>query len=193
MDVLEYLIGQSKFPKGFVGKIMLKIMNNAHKKIYYKIVSQMNINENYNILDIGCGGGEFIRIVSKKYRNIKLFGIDISEDAIEIAIKNNRNENIIFSKSDIGKMPFENNYFNIVTAFQTYYHWNNIKNNLKEIYRILNNNGILIIVAELYKVNYHMTEYKKEEEIKKLFTEIGFKNAEYKEEEKYMYIRGEKV
>jgi ubiquinone/menaquinone biosynthesis C-methylase UbiE len=171
---------------------MLKIMNNAHKNIYHKTLSQMNISKNNKILDIGCGGGEFIKILSKKYRRIKIFGIDISEDAIEIATKNNGNENISFIKSDIGKMPFENNYFDIITAFQTYYHWDNIKNNLKEIYRILNNNGILIIAAEIYKVNYHMTEYRKEEEIKKLFTEIGFKNIIYNEEEKYMYIRGKK-
>ena len=194
MNLFNYLIDQSRKPKGFVGKIMLKIMNKAHRNIFELGIGNINIQEDNRILDLGFGGGIALKQLSRQYKNIKLFGIDFSEEAIETASKNNINDiqsgKITLIKADIEKIPFPDNYFDIITAFQTHYHWDNLLGKIKEIYRVLNSNGQFIITAEKYKINYHMEKYKTEDEIIRLFNDVGFKKIEYKEVKNNMYIKG---
>jgi ubiquinone/menaquinone biosynthesis C-methylase UbiE len=173
---------------------MLKIMNNSHKEIFKFGIENLNIMDNAKLLDLGFGGGEALKLLSNRFKTIKLFGIDFSEEAFNTASNINKSDikigKIKLLQTDIKKIPFPENYFEIITAFQTHYHWDNLYSKIKEIYRVLNNYGQFIIVAEKYKINYHMREYKTENEIKTLFKDIGFRNVEYKEGKNNMYIKG---
>jgi ubiquinone/menaquinone biosynthesis C-methylase UbiE len=193
MTLFNFLIQQSKKPSGFVGRIMLDIMNNAHKNIYKLGLENVLINENCKLLDLGFGGGKVLKLLSKKYKNIELYGIDFSEVAIIQAIKNNKkdvkNGKIKLLQADIEKLPFSDNYFDIITAFQTHYHWEDLYKKVKEIYRVLNENRQFIIVAEKYKINYHMEKYKTEDELKQLLCDIGFIQIEYKETKSNICIK----
>ena len=60
---------------------------------------------------------------------------------------------------------------------------------MKEIYRVLNENGQFLIIAEKYKINYHMMEYKTEREMKELFNKTGYKNIEYTDTKYNMCIK----
>jgi ubiquinone/menaquinone biosynthesis C-methylase UbiE len=194
MTLFDFLIQQSKKPSGYIGKIMLCIMNKAHKNIFKFGLENIIIDENSKLLDLGFGGGKILKQLSRKYKNIKLYGIDFSEEAMKAGIKNNKtdiaNGKIMLLYSDIEKMPFSENYFDIITAFQTHYHWTDLHEKIKEIYRVLNENGQFIIVAEKYKVKYHMEKFKTEEEIKQLLSEIGFIRIEYQEMKGNMFMKG---
>jgi len=196
MGMKEYLINQSKEPKGLIGKLMLMTMNMAHKSIFKLGLDNIRINDNSKMLDLGFGGGKALKMISGKHKNIKLFGIDFSEESLKTGTKNNKkdimNGKIELIKGNIEKMPFPDDYFNIITAFQTHYHWDNLDKKLLEIYRVLSERGQFIIVAEKYKINYHMEKYKTKDELKDLFEEIGFKKIEYMEAKYNMCIRGEK-
>jgi len=196
MSVFNDLIEQSRRPKGFVGKIILNVMNSVHINIFQFGIEHINIRENIKILDLGFGGGKLLKLLSKKYKSIELFGIDFSLEAIETTRKNNKHDfqtgKIKLIQADIQEMPFSDNYFDIIMAFQTHYHWENLPLKMKEIYRVLNNSGQFIIVAEKYKINYHMKEFKSKDEINKLFNDIGFVNVEYGETKNNMYIKGTK-
>ena len=197
MGLLEYLIKQSKKPTGVIGRIMLKIMNNAHKNLFNFGLLNINIDEKCKLLDLGFGGGNLLKLVSKQYKNVQLFGIDFSEESIRIASKKNRkdiqNGKIKLLQADIGKTSFPENYFDIITAFQTHYYWERLPDKISEIYRILKTNGQFIIVAEKYKINYHMKGYKTENDIKELFSNIGYKNIDYKETKNNICIKGIKI
>ena len=194
MGLSSYFIKQSAKPKGNIGKIMLKIMNHAHVNIFKWGLENINVNEKDKLLDLGFGGGMVLKLLSKKYTNIELFGIDFSEEALKTGTKNNKrdikNGKIKLLQADIGKIPFSENYFDIITAFQTHYHWQDLDKKVNEIYRVLDRNGQFIIVAEKYKINYHMEKYKKENELKQLFKKIGFTQIEYKETKHNMSIKG---
>ena len=196
MGIMEYLINQSKEPKGYIGKFMLGSMNVAHKNIFNLGLENIRINDNSKLLDLGFGGGMALKMISKKHKNIKLFGIDFSEESIKTCMKKNKkdimNGKIELIKGDIGKMPFSDDYFDIITAFQTHYHWDNLDKKLLEIFRVLSEKGQFIIVAEKYKINYHMEKYKTKEELKNIFAETGFEKIEYMETKYNMFIRGEK-
>ena len=194
MRLFDSLIEQSRKPKGFVGNFMLKIMNKQHKTIFDIGIKNIVVFENCKLLDLGFGGGMALKSLSKRYKDIKLYGVDFSKESLEITSKYNRkdieNGKMKLFLADIGEMPFYDNFFDVITAFQTHYHWQNIENKFKEIYRVLNSNGQFIIVAEKYKINYHMDRYGDEYEIKKLFEDIGFEQIEYGETKYNVYIKG---
>jgi ubiquinone/menaquinone biosynthesis C-methylase UbiE len=53
----------------------------------------------------------------------------------------------------VSSLPFADNMFDFVTAFETYYFWPNLNDDLKEIKRVLKPGGTLLIVNEVYKDN----------------------------------------
>ena len=196
MGIIEYLINQGKEPKGYIGKFMLGTMNMAHKSIFNLGLVNIRINDNSKILDLGFGGGKALKMISRKNKSIKLFGIDFSEESLKTGMKTNKkdimNGKMELIKGDIGNMPFSDNYFNIITAFQTHYHWDNLDIKLLEIFRTLSDGGQFIIVAEKYKINYHMDKYKTKEELMNIFEETGLSEVEYGETKYNMYIKGVK-
>lgn len=68
------------------------------------------------ILDIGCGGEEFLCQLQKEGFN-NLFGIDTN-------IPPELNKNIDFKKINIcyENLPYENNFFDLITAWEVFEH-----------------------------------------------------------------------
>lgn len=182
MGLLNSLIEQAKAPKGFVGKTMLKIMNSAHTTKTAWGLSKLNIVDNALILDIGCGGGKTMGMLSAKSQHSKIYGIDYSEDAVLTSAKENYKDvqsgKVIVKQASVSSIPFNDNFFDIITAIQTHYFWPDLKNDIKEVYRVLKPKGEFALVAEVYKINYHMKEYKAVNELKGLFLSSGFFNVD---------------
>lgn len=178
MGLLNYLIEQSKKPSGFIGKIMLKIMNRAHKGLTKWGLSQLKAGT--SCLDIGCGGGNALKLLSKANLFEKLYGIDFSIDAVKLANKKNRKDigtqKMFIQQASVLELPFSDSAFNAVTMFQTHYHLGDLPKALNEIYRVLNNSGQFVLVAENYKIKYHMKEYNTPESLEKLLLTCGFKS-----------------
>ncbi|MCM3736653.1 class I SAM-dependent methyltransferase [Bacillus cytotoxicus] len=185
MSVLTKLIEQAKNPRGFVGSSMLCIMNAAHTNMTKWAFSKVNISKHARMLDIGCGGGKAIHTLSKMNSNGKIYGIDYSKQAVENSIKLNKKDvdsgKVFIKQASVSAMPFSNDFFNIITAFQTHYFWPDLENDVKEVFRILKPNGYFLIVAELYKINYHMTKFKTKTDIEKLLKETGYNNVIFHE------------
>ena len=100
---------------------------------------------NINILDLGCGDGVMLYLLAKRLKdyNIKLFGVDISEEAIEIASKKIEKGNFYFS--NICSTKFNKNKFDIIIALDVIEHINNPEAMLFEIKRIAKDKSFVII------------------------------------------------
>ncbi len=179
------LIAQAKNPRGFVGSSMLCIMNVAHTSMTKWALSKINISQRAKMLDIGCGGGKTIHTLSKMNPDGKIYGIDYSKKAVENSIKLNKKDvdsgKVFIKQASVSAMPFSNGFFDMITAFQTHYFWPNLENDVKEIFRVLKANGSFLIVAELYKINYHMTKFKTKTDLEKLLKETGYRNVVFHE------------
>ena len=185
MKLLNRLIEQAKNPNGFVGSIMLSIMNTAHTGMNKWAFEKINISEDAIILDIGCGGGKTIQILSKKNDYGKIYGIDYSEQEVLDSIRANSKDveagKVNILQADVIDIPFPENHFDIITAFQTHYFWPDLENGVKEIFRILKQDGCFLITAETYKINYHMKSHKTKEELERLFKGTGFHSVKFYE------------
>lgn len=100
---------------------------------------------NKKVLDAACGTGYGSAMLAKTAS--KVFGVDISSEAIFYARSNYGVENINFSVADIGKLPFENDFFDVIVSFETIEHVDSQKQEkfLFEVKRTLKRNGIFVI------------------------------------------------
>ena len=107
----------------------------------YALASEFS--EDKIVLDVACGEGYGTKLISKNANAI--WGLDIDEESIINANKNYQASNLNYKCGDINKMPFENKKFDLVTCFETIEHVKNYNTSLKEIKRVLKDDGILIM------------------------------------------------
>jgi len=96
------------------------------------------------VADVGCGNGIFVAYL-KKFYNIKLYGFDASEYALEQALQNGFDK--IFLSKDFNANPLqaEDNYFDFVFNKDVLEHLIDSAFLIKEITRILKPEGLLLL------------------------------------------------
>jgi len=99
------------------------------------------IGSNKKVLDLGCGTGYGSELLYKEGN--KVYGIDISQKAIDYAKKTYPGPEYICCSAE--RLPFEDNFFDAVTAFEVIEHVQNPEKTLDEIYRVLKEDGDLFI------------------------------------------------
>jgi ubiquinone/menaquinone biosynthesis C-methylase UbiE len=90
--------------------------NHYHNFLLKQLPSQCN-----RLLDLGCGTGEFSRLLAK--RSDRVLAIDLSPNSIAIAKqKSQQYNNIDFLVADIFKWEFPVNKFDAIVSIATFHH-----------------------------------------------------------------------
>jgi len=102
-----------------------------------------------NLLDFGCGSGEFCNFLSKRYPNCQIYGLDISEKNIKACKmgKFAQNEQFIQVKKNI--IPFKDNFFDKVYCWEVLEHVENFESMWCELIRVLRVGGTFEISVPL--------------------------------------------
>jgi ubiquinone/menaquinone biosynthesis C-methylase UbiE len=95
------------------------------------------------VLDIGCGSGHGSHTLASKFKEV--YAVDISEEAISYAKKYWNLPNIKFTIGDSLSIPFPEDKFDVVVAFEVFEHLTDWKKFLLEIKRVLKPTGKLYI------------------------------------------------
>ena len=119
----------------------LGLENGARKKILDFISGK-----DKRILDLATGTGSSAVIIKNRFDNSKVYGVDLSENMLEIARK--KNKDIKFSLQNIEKTDFKPDSFDIVTISFGLHEipLENRHKTMKEAHRLLKRNGKLIIL-----------------------------------------------
>ena len=137
-------------PKGKLGQIQLKSMNKEHTPVSLWGLKHLDIKGGDVILDIGCGGGININRMAKHAK--KVYGVDYSMDSVKVSREVNRQEiydgKVEVVHGDVQSLPFDDETFDVVTAFETVYFWPNIEKCFGEVKRVLKPGGIFLIGTE---------------------------------------------
>jgi SAM-dependent methyltransferase len=91
------------------------------------------------VLDVGCNDGTMMKLLKEK-RECDVYGVDISELAIEAATEKGLN----VQYADAHKLPFKDKSFDVVILSEVLSHVQNPEEVLAEIRRVLKKNGILL-------------------------------------------------
>ena len=174
-------------PKGIGGKIMVNMMNAGHSSMAEWGFTHIKIANNDICLDIGCGGGANVKTLLKKSPYGKVTGIDYSEISVKKSQKVNKveieNKRCEIMQGNVMKLPFGDEDFDVITAFETIYFWPDISEAFKQVYRVLKSGGIFMICNEANGENSKdekwtdMVEEMKiytSEQIKKSLEDAGF-------------------
>ncbi len=147
------LMDQYRCPTGEDGKKVAESMNRGHEPLTLWGLSHLTIKPNWAILDVGCGGGKTLNRLAQLAPKGKIYGIDHSPDMVKFS-KEVNHELIAQNRVEIThgtaeQIPFPDDSFDLVTAIETYYFWNNFPAALKEIQRVLKPGGWLLLVNEM--------------------------------------------
>ena len=141
-------IDQCMKPHGEEGIETIERMNVNHKDISEFAFECIDVKDNDEILDIGCGGGVNIeKFLNRTNNNVD--GLDYSDVSVSESIK--RNQKAVNEKrcrviqANVCDMPLENESYDLVSAFETIYFWPDIENTFKEVFRIIKPNGQFLI------------------------------------------------
>lgn len=151
-------IRQSKKPSGSIGEKMMRMWSKTYESLFHWGLSLIQISHADTVLDIGIGEGLSTYLIStrlnfigfeedneRKYMEGVVCGIDYSPKSIERAIMINRENfgtKVRLLEASVLDLPFENNLFTKITAFQTHFHWGNFDRAMSEIHRVLKNERI---------------------------------------------------
>lgn len=128
-----------------------QIARTLFKNIYPYLALQ--IKQDYGItegvcVDAGAGPG-YLSIELAKITNLQVYALDIDPEAIEIAKKNiaaaGLSEKIKPVLANVEKMPFPNNFADLVVSRGSFIFWKNKVQAFKEVKRILKPGGVAFI------------------------------------------------
>lgn len=137
-------------PQGKLGNIQLKSMNKEHTPVSLWGLKHLNIKSDDVILDIGCGGGININRMAEKAK--KVYGVDYSIESVKLSREVNekliREGKVEIQEGNVKNLAFEDDTFDIVTAFETVYFWPDIEKCFGEVKRVLKPGGTFLIGME---------------------------------------------
>ncbi|SDA46059.1 class I SAM-dependent methyltransferase [Methanobrevibacter millerae] len=137
-------------PQGKLGNMQLKSMNKEHTPVSLWGLKHLKIKEDDVILDIGCGGGMNIKRMSEKAK--KVYGVDYSIESVKLSRQVNedniRQGKVEVLEGNVAALPFDDDSFDIVTAFETVYFWPDIEKSFGEVRRVLKPGGTFLIGME---------------------------------------------
>ena len=99
----------------------------------------MNKNSEFRILEVGAGTGRTAEFINTNFNNTDLWLLEPSVPMLGYARKKVPSAN--FVKGIAEKMCFEDNFFDRVYAVDSFHHWNDHLQGLKEVYRVLKENS----------------------------------------------------
>lgn len=122
--------------------------NRDNRKVFY---DQLDfIKPGMRLLDLGCGDG--LDLVHYKKLGAEIYGVDASEELLEIAKERLPNEKIQLGFFD--KIPFEDNFFDVVLSKYAIMTSEDMDPIFKEIYRVLKFGGVM-----MYLVTHPFRQY----------------------------------
>ena len=115
-------------------------------RIHQLLLPMLNWQSGQSILDVACGTGSLLAAMNAR-KQIRGFGIDISERMIELAKA--RNPGMEFHVSGCESVPCPDESMDIITVCAAYHHFPDVRAFAKEAGRVLKPGG-LIYVADMY-------------------------------------------
>jgi len=151
-------ISQFMKPHGEDGVKTIEAMFESHKEQIGWAIQQFPEMQPEKILDIGCGGGNFSRLLLEKYPEAEVYGLDISETSIEYSAKYNekyvKEGRLKLTVGDVIDMPYEDGTFDLIVSNSSYFFWPDLRGSLKEIARVLKEEGLACITTGCHFAKY---------------------------------------
>lgn len=161
--------------------VFYKSFMSKNNTAYNKICRILNkyINKSSDILELACGTGQITYRIAKHSHSWK--ATDYSENMIKEAVKGkgSQHKNIYFEVQDATRLTYSDNSFNVVVIANALHIMPDPDKALKEIHRVLKNDGILFAPTFVYNGKQNIIK-------QKLMQLLGFKTYNKWKAEEYL-------
>ena len=128
---------------------------NAHRKSrlarggywradYRHVMKEIKRFRPASLIDIGCGPGGFLCAVQKRFPDIQLNALDLSEEMVR-ETQERLGPSAVAIVGDSEHMPLESEQYEIVTCNMSIHHYPHAQDAVNEMYRILKPGGTLLL------------------------------------------------
>ncbi|TLS36958.1 class I SAM-dependent methyltransferase [Pseudalkalibacillus caeni] len=179
-DIID---SQYRMPSGLLGWYIGEKMNRQHKTETNWTINLLNLQENEDILDIGCGAGYAIKLLLDESPTHRVTGIDLSKTLINSAKRRNykkiTNKRASFVLGNVNNLPFKDRQFSRVFSIHSIYFWGDLQGSINEIHRVLKPTSSLCITLCDGKngVSWEGITKMIHSQLLPLLEEAGFKNV----------------
>ena len=157
MAAAVYVGRQVTKPTRFVGRLFAWLMNRSHSDLTDWALIHFRADRYANALDVGCGGGRTIEKLAEIATSV--YGVDYAAGSVAASRAHNKRliaeGRVQVERAPVSRLPFTNDFFELVTAIETQYYWPDVRNDMREVLRVLKPGGRLVVVAESYKGSRH--------------------------------------
>ena len=108
------------------------LIEDQQSPTYEDALSRIVLEPGQSVLDIGCGVGAFLRLVIA--RGARAFGVDASEALLDLA--RTRVPDADLRVGDMEALPYDDDTFDLVTGFSSFFFANDIAIALREAGRV---------------------------------------------------------
>ena len=138
--------------------------------LFGRSVSQLDYEKRFHdILDVGVGNGASSKYLKKHFPDSQVLGIDILTTAIR-ASEQLSEPGLSFEVKNVENTDLPVGEFDLITAFQTYFHWSDLTQAFLELKRILKPDGIILLACEWSKLAYYLLDFTKQEKLENYLT-----------------------
>jgi ubiquinone/menaquinone biosynthesis C-methylase UbiE len=162
------------------------------RSLYESVINKLDELSFNNLLDVGCGTGNLLSLINTRY-DVQIAGVDLTPKMLNIA-RIKLGDDADLKVADSEDLPFEDNKFDMVICTDSFHHYPHPENVLKEIRRVLEPDG-MIIIADPYTpaplrqmVNLYFklsrsgdVKVYSKSDIYKLLENTGFKSVKYEQ------------
>src|SRR5262245_57477499 len=153
-----YLAQQVRKPSRGLGRPSLLRMNLSHSALTDWGLTHVQVEKDFTILDVGCGGGRTVQKLAAAASTGRVVGVDFAAGSVEVSRELNaegiRAGRVEIRAASVSKLPFPDATFDLVTAVETHYYWPDLVADAREILRVLKPSGVFVAIAEAYNGRY---------------------------------------
>jgi SAM-dependent methyltransferase len=110
------------------------------------LVQLLRSRDPVRILDVACGGGQFLAELKQTFPRIELYGLDLALAMLRDAQGSVTGGSASLIQADSQCLPLLSDYFDVVLCKHSFHHFPNQQSVVREIYRVLRPGGIAMIL-----------------------------------------------
>ena len=143
------LAQQARRPSGLLGRLFGMGMGRINRGVNDFVLTQLGIQPNHKVLEIGFGPGKAIQQVEQRLTTGRVDGLDMSGTMVAQAAKLNRRAieqgKVDLRVGEASRMPYRDQTFDRVFCVNVMYFWPQPERELGEMFRVTAEGGQVAI------------------------------------------------
>lgn len=134
------IFAQLGHPTGFLGRVLLLLLNRANRGMNASALLAMDLGQNEQVLEIGFGGGRLIAKMLASGKTVHITGVDISQTAVKAANGRFRRQKLMGQVAFFNTLPIKA-AFSRAVCVNVIYFWDDVPAMMSKIYPLLAPDG----------------------------------------------------